>query len=122
NQLRSDLATPLPSSRKQKVRIQIAAIDDICEQQGITRIDILKTDTEGYDAEVLAGARRMLSEERVRCIICEVGFLGDKQHTDFTRVFLFLHQLGFEMAGIYELSYGSNYRINFTNALFVRRE
>jgi FkbM family methyltransferase len=121
NQLRSDLATPLPSSRKQKLGIQIAAIDDICEEQGINRIDILKTDTEGYDAEVLAGAHRMLSEERVRCIMCEVGFLGDKQHTDFTKVFLFLHQLGFEIAGIYEPSYFSNYRIDFTNALFIRR-
>jgi FkbM family methyltransferase len=120
NQL--DFETTTPSSHKQKVRIQIAAIDDICVQQGITRIDILKTDTEGYDAEVLAGARRMLSEGRVQCIICEVGFLGDKHHTDLTKVFLFLHELGFEIAGIYEPSYFSNYRIDFTNALFVRRE
>ena len=96
-------------------------IDDICDRQDVTKIDILKTDTEGYDAEVLAGARRMLSEERVRCIICEVGFLDDKQHTDFTKVFLFLHRLGFEIAGIYEPSYFSNYRMAFTNALFVRR-
>jgi hypothetical protein len=27
---------------------------------------------------------------------CEVGFLGDKQHTDFTKIFLFLHQPGSE--------------------------
>jgi FkbM family methyltransferase len=121
NQLRPDLATAAPSSRKKKFRIQIAAVDDICDQQGITKIDILKTDTEGYDAEVLAGARRMLSEGRVRCIICEVGFLGDTQHTDFTRVFLVLHRLGFEIAGIYEPSYFNNYRMDFTNALFVRR-
>jgi Methyltransferase FkbM domain len=104
----------MPSSRKQMVRIQIAPVDDICEQQGITKIDILKTDTEGYDAEVLAGARRMLSEERVRCIMCEVGVLGDKQHTDFTRVFIFLHRLGFAIAEISESSYFSNYRMHFT--------
>jgi FkbM family methyltransferase len=121
NRLRPNLTTAVPSSRKQNVRIQIATIDDICDQQDVTKIDILKTDTEGYDAEVLAGARRMLSEERVRCIICEVGFLDDKQHTDFTKVFLFLHRLGFEIAGIYEPSYFSNYRMDFTNALFVRR-
>jgi hypothetical protein len=104
----------MPSSRKQNGPNPIAPIDDICEQQGITKIDILKTDTEGYDAEVLAGARRMLSEERVRCIMCEVGVLGDKQHTDFTRVFIFLHRLGFEIAEISETSYFSNYRMDFT--------
>jgi len=36
--------------------------------------------------------------------MCEVGVLGDKQHTDFTKVFLFLHRLGFKIAGIYEPS------------------
>jgi FkbM family methyltransferase len=109
-------------SGNQKSRVQISTIDAICGHHGIERIDILKTDTEGYDAEVLVGAHRMLSERRVRCIICEVGFLGDKQHTDFTTVFLFLQQLGFEIAGLYEISYTRNLRTEFTNALFARKD
>jgi FkbM family methyltransferase len=120
NQLHSD-SNRSPSSRNQTVRIKISTIDTICEHQSIEGIDILKTDTEGYDANVLAGAHRMLSEGRVRCVICEVGFLDDAQHTDFTNVFLFLHQLGFEMAGFYESSYLRNSRFDFTNALFIRR-
>jgi FkbM family methyltransferase len=116
NQLRSG------NPNKEKIRVQISTIDAICKQHEIERIDILKTDTEGFDAEVLAGAHRMLSEGRVRCIMCEVGFVGDKQHTDFTTVFLFLHQLGFEIAGIYEASYFSNLRIDFANALFILKK
>jgi hypothetical protein len=106
---------------KNSIRVQISTIDAICDQEGIDHIDILKTDTEGYDAEVLARAHRMLSKGQVQCLMCEVGFLADKQHTDFTKVFLFLHQLGFEIAGIYETTYFRNGRTDFTNALFVQR-
>jgi FkbM family methyltransferase len=77
------------SSNNQSLRIQISTIDAICGHQHIETIDILKTDTEGYDAKVLAGASRMLSEGRVRCVISEVGFLDDPQHTKFVRFFCF---------------------------------
>jgi FkbM family methyltransferase len=89
------------SSNNQSLRIKISTIDAICGHQHIETIDILKTDTEGYDAKVLADASRMLSEGRVRCVISEVGFLDDPQHTEFAKVFLLLHQAGFEMAGFH---------------------
>jgi hypothetical protein len=47
--------------------------------------------------------------------------LPTSKHTDFTRVFAFLHQLGFEIAGIYETTYFRNGRTDFTNALFVQQ-
>jgi FkbM family methyltransferase len=72
---------------KDSIRVQISTVDAICDQEGIDRIDILKTDTEGYDAEVLAGAHRMLSKGLVRCIMCEVGFLADKQTYRFHQGF-----------------------------------
>ena len=106
---------------KNSIRIQITTVDAICDQERLDHIDILKTDTEGYDVEVLTGAHRMLSQGRVRCIMCEVGFLGDKHHTDFTRVFVFLRQLGFEIAGIYDTTYFRNGRTDFTNALFIHQ-
>ncbi len=110
-----------PPLNKQNMRIQISTIDAICGRQRIETIDILKTDTEGYDAKVLAGASRMLSEGRVRCVISEVGFLDDPRHTEFGKVFLLLHESGFEMAGFYETSYLRNSRCDFANALFIRR-
>jgi FkbM family methyltransferase len=120
NHLRSDPVRS-QSSRTQALSIQVSTIDKICEHQGINSIDLIKTDTEGYDAKVLAGARQMISEGRVRCVVCEVGFLDDQQHTNFTEVFLFLHQLNFEMAGFYESTYLPNCRFGFTNAFFISR-
>jgi FkbM family methyltransferase len=121
NQLRPELDGSL-SSPKQTLRIQISTIDTICKHEGIEGIDILKTDTEGYDANVLAGANRMLSEGRVQCAISEVGFVDDLQHTEFAKVFLPLHRAGFQLAGVFEASYLKNYRCDFVNALFIRRK
>ena len=78
------------------------------------------TDTEGYDLRVLQGAQRMLSDARMRCVICEVGFLDDRHHTPFVDVSSFMGKFGFEIAGFYEFSYLTDYRAAFTNALFVR--
>ena len=74
-------------------------------KDGVNWNDLLKTDTEGFDAKVIAGAQRMLSGGHVRCVLTEVGFVDDTQHTEFSSAFLPLHQYGFELAGIYEITY-----------------
>ncbi len=102
-------------------RINLTRIDTFCTQHGIERIDILKTDTEGHDRNVLAGASRMLGGGHVRCVISEVGFLDDRQHTSFTEVFMLLREYGFEAAGLYEATYNPSLACDFANALFVRR-
>jgi hypothetical protein len=61
--------------------VQVTTLDAFCNRERIASIDILKTDTEGYDARVLSGARRMLSEKRIHCVVSEVGFIGDRYHT-----------------------------------------
>ena len=111
-------ANSVPSTKT--TRIQVSTVDRICEQQKIESIDILKTDTEGYDAKVLAGAVNMLSRGRVRCVVAEIGFLNDLQHTEFSEVFLFLHRFGYKLAGIYEISYYRSLACDFANALFVQ--
>ncbi len=107
-------------SSTKTTRIQLCTIDKICEQQNIESIDILKTDTEGYDAKVLAGAMNMLSRGRVKCAVAEIGFLNDLQHTEFSEVFLILHRFDYKLAGIYEISYNRSLACDFANALFVQ--
>lgn len=104
------------------IAIDVSTVDRICERETITKIDILKTDTEGYDAKVLVGATGMLSEGRVRAVISEIGFIDDSQHTEFGSVFLLLNKYDFEIAGIYEISYSKDFQCSYANALFVRRQ
>src|SRR5438067_793997 len=52
--------------------VEVITIDDYCAAQGIERIDILKSDTQGFDLAVLQGAQRMLARRAVRLIFMEI--------------------------------------------------
>ncbi len=41
-------------------RVTVLTLDEETERQGIDRIDMIKIDVEGYEPNVLAGARRLL--------------------------------------------------------------
>jgi FkbM family methyltransferase len=99
--------------------VQVTTIDSFCSREGITTIDILKTDTEGYDARVLRGANEMLGQKRIRCIISEFGFIGDPQRTSFEDVYDILHANGYRFAGLYEATHTHAGECFFANALFA---
>jgi FkbM family methyltransferase len=102
--------------------VKVTTVDAFCNRERIASIDILKTDTEGYDARVLSGARRMLSEKRIQCVVSEVGFVGDRHHTPFEEVYGILHTNGYWLAGLYETSYCRSGECDFANALFASSE
>lgn len=105
--------------------IRIDTIDRYCAEQRIGAIDILKTDTEGYDLEVLRGATGLLAGERVGFVFVEVTFLAhNRQNTPFTPVFDFLAGYGYRFLGLYD-TYPMHHFVEpivFCNALFVSAE
>jgi FkbM family methyltransferase len=107
-------------SNGKQVLIEVKRLDDVCTENGIERIDILKTDTEGFDAKVLMGASALLGAGKIRCVVSEVGFLDDKQHTPFTQIYDILTRNSFQFAGLFELTYLRDGGCDFGNAMFVR--
>ncbi|MES2924209.1 MAG: FkbM family methyltransferase [Verrucomicrobiota bacterium] len=98
--------------------IQISTIDSFCADNHILRIDLLKTDTEGFDTKVLAGADQMFRELRVGAVFTEVTFLkNDLTHTPFLEIFEFLGAHGFILYGIYE--FAGDFETMHANALFI---
>jgi FkbM family methyltransferase len=100
--------------------IDVETVDEFCRAHSIERIDILKTDTEGYDVEVLRGAARMLEQRRIQLVITEAGFVGDQHHTPFSESYELLRANGFEIAGIYEATYLPDGRCDFCNVVYAR--
>ena len=101
--------------------IEIDTLDRFCERENVATIDVLKTDTEGYDVEVLRGAAGLLAAGRVRYVYAEVTLEAtSRQNTPFFPLQALLASHGFRFRGFYEQyplqHYGED--LSFCNALF----
>jgi len=99
NSLSRERQSNLEKSRAVVERVVEMRGDDFCKAHKVQVVDILKTDTEGFDLEVLSGFREMLTSKRIRAIVVEVGFLEDRAHTPLLSSSEFLTDFGFELAG-----------------------
>jgi len=80
---------------------------------------LLKSDTQGFDLEVLKGADRMLAEHRIRLIYLEIIF--SKMYENLPRadkIYAFMADHGFELVSFYK-TYFQNGRAGWTDALFI---
>jgi FkbM family methyltransferase len=110
-----------PRSADATVEVSTIPLDDFLEDRGIDRIDILKSDTEGMELEVLKGATRLLGSDRLRSILIEVGFSeDDPQHVPLHTVTERLAGFGFGLHGLFDHYYDKDVHV-FSNALFVKR-
>lgn len=51
--------------------VKVVTLDDEADRLGVERIDLIKIDVEGHEASVLAGAKRLLREGRIKAVLCE---------------------------------------------------
>jgi FkbM family methyltransferase len=51
--------------------VSIVTLDAEAERLGLDRIDLIKIDVEGHEPKMLAGAKRLLKERRIRAVLCE---------------------------------------------------
>jgi FkbM family methyltransferase len=103
----------------QTTEISISTIDAYCHERGIDCIDLLKSDTQGFDLEVLKGGERMLCEGRVHLVCLEITF--SKMYENLPRmdhIYGFLADRGFDLVSFYQFHY-RNGRIGWTDALFI---
>lgn len=104
--------------------LRVDTIDRYCAAHKLPTIDVLKTDTEGYDLQVLRGAQALLAAQRIHFVYTEVSFLEtNRQNTPFKPVFELLTAHGYCFLGLYE-TYSMHHFEEpnvFCNALFVSR-
>jgi FkbM family methyltransferase len=103
--------------------VPVRRIDAFCAEQGLQHIDLLKTDCEGFDLEVLRGATCLLTTGAIDCIYCEVNLRRDGAHADFFAIEAFLRPLGYAFYALYDYSswHHDFAREGFANALFIRQ-
>jgi FkbM family methyltransferase len=99
--------------------VRVDALDAYCNKNGISKIDILKTDTQGYDLEVIKGGSRLLAENRIHLIFIEIGFLEIyKDAPSLDTIYQFLVANHFKLVSFYRFNYINNVA-GWCDALFV---
>ena len=71
-------------------KIQITTLDDYCSKNKIERIDFIKLDIEGNELNAFIGAKKMLSEKRVKYIQFEMGGCNIDSKTFWQQVYYYL--------------------------------
>jgi FkbM family methyltransferase len=100
--------------------VDVETVDGVFKEHNLNKIDVLKIDTEGYEMEVLKGARKILSNKKVKYVFCEVGFNNEPDKGDFCKISEFLRNYNFKLCGFYDTNkWGENFMyIKYVNALF----
>jgi len=104
-----------------ETKVKVKTIDEICKEIEIDKIDILKTDTQGFELEVFKGAENTIRKNMIGLVYFEVTFAEIyKDLPPFSHIFSFLVERGFELVTIYPLYYKNNVA-SWTDCLFVHK-
>ena len=99
-------------------QVDVTTIDDYCREKNISHINLLKSDTQGFELEVLKGAIGMLKQNKVEFIFLEINFVElYKNLPSFCDINGFLSQHGFKLLRFYDFSYYEN-ALGWTDTLF----
>lgn len=77
------------------VNVQVAPLDEICKNEGISSIRLIKIDVEGFETEVLRGARQLLSATQPDAILFELNERTEHQIKEEPLIRL-LHDCGYD--------------------------
>jgi FkbM family methyltransferase len=102
-----------------KVKVPVDTASNFCREHGIPAIDILKSDTQGYDLEVFKGAIDLFTRNAVKLVYCEMIISELYEGApSFGDLYNFLIHQGFALVSFYEIAY-ENGLAGWTDGLFV---
>jgi len=104
------------------IDVKATTLDRFCAEHSISRIDLLKTDTEGADLLVLQGAKGMLDRDSIDVIMAEVLFVQIyKAQATFDEIAGFLKTFGFAIFNLYVARETPCGQACYGNAIFLGR-
>lgn len=101
--------------------VEVTTIDQFCARNNIQKIHILKIDAQGYDFEVIKGAKEMILANKIELLYFEIIFSEMyKGVPRFSEIYDFLIDHGFSLVSLYDFHYQKNLA-GWTDGLFIHQ-
>jgi FkbM family methyltransferase len=111
-----------PSCEAASQMVDVTTVDAIVAANGLSHVDLLKIDVQGWEMEVMRGAATLIANHNLLFVFAEVAFRADqKEMQQFAELHSHLESKGFSLCGFYEpLRYGPRKEfVLFANALYL---
>ena len=95
-------------------------LDLFCIESKIKKIDILKIDVQGYELEVLRGAKNLLKNGLIKLIFIEWQVVPlYKDHFKFFEIAKYLSNYGYDFFNIYNINEARSGQIRWADAIYI---
>jgi FkbM family methyltransferase len=102
--------------------VEVTTIDEFCKNNEISYINLLKTDTEGYELNVLKGTSDMMKQNRIQFVYVEIFFNENYVgQSSFGDIYNYLLENRFELVRFYDVLYTDDGVASKTDALFINK-
>ncbi len=106
----------------ESIDVQTQTLDNFCSLNNIERIDLLKLDTDGNEYEILRGAEKLLSQDRIGIIYTEISGLKKEFDYKVKKIVELLDKYNFELKKVYKIrSVSLISNLKATDNLFVKK-
>jgi len=102
--------------------VEVVTLDEFCKNNDISYINLLKTDTEGFELNVLKGASSMMEKNKIQFVYVEIFFNENYVgQSSFGDIYNFLLGNRFELVRFYDVLYTDEGLASKTDALFINK-
>ena len=103
--------------------VQVTTLDAYCAKQSIQQVSVLKIDVEGFEHEVIKGAAKLLTEQRVDLLVVELGVEPEGYYIFYPDFAARMRDFGYSTVGFYDQTsaWDGTVELLFCNVLFARK-
>lgn len=103
--------------------VNVTTIDAYCAENKIEKIHVLKSDTEGFELNVLKGGQQMMAQNKIQFVFVELFFdLNFVGQSSVGQIFSYLEENGFSLVRFYDIGLTGDGLASKGDALFINKE